>query len=101
MRRWHNEVPLMTRRWRKELATHTYHPNSYWSRYGYDCMAPPSVACDVDCHCSRGCGTVRKRTLSGHSHACLMCNWEKYFDGWRKDRFNKRRKAIEFDYNLG
>lgn len=95
MRRWHTEVELMSRRWRKELATHARHPNSWKGSYPYEALAPASIACDVECHCANGMGTMRKQKLSGHHKACHMCNWEKYQP---KDRLNKRTKSIEFEF---
>lgn len=94
MRRWHQERNLMLRRWRKELATHVYDGHSYTGVYPRESLAPASVACDVSCHCAAGMGTMRKRTLSGHSHACMLCNYSKYLP---KNRYEVRREAIEFE----
>lgn len=91
MRRWHQERNLMLRRWRKELATHV---QVGWGQMPRESMVPASTACQVDCHCAAGMGTMRKRTLSGHSHACWLCNYSKYLP---KARATKKRAAIEFE----
>lgn len=97
MKRWHEEVPLMTRRWRKELATHAYH-NGYCRRYGYDCMAPPGIACDIDCHCANGIGTMRKNRLDCGNVRCGLCHWGKFWEP--KRRGATKRKVIEFELEV-
>ncbi len=94
MYRWHTqkEHNLVQRRWRKELATHV---EVGWGFMPRESMVPASYACDVDCHCAAGQGTMRKRTLSGHHKHCLMCNGSKYFERGR--RGNKLRAAIRYE----
>ena len=73
MKRWHEELPLMLRRWEVEKAKHA--EMAEWQK-------PPvtkeEYLATEDCHCMRGPGTMRKRTPNGHSHRCWMCHGPKY-----------------------
>jgi hypothetical protein len=91
MKRWHEEVPLMYRRWRKELAKH----GQFDYGFSHDSLAPPSFACNVDCHCANGIGTMRKNRLDCGTPRCWLCHGEKFYAP--KNRANTRRAAIEFD----
>jgi hypothetical protein len=78
----------MYRRWRQELAIHT-------SGYSWHSLAPPDCAIDVDCHCARGVGTMRKnRPLGCPNPRCYMCKGEKLLAP--KGRAD-RRAAIAYD----
>lgn len=54
----------MLRRWRQELANHSYGPG-FGGIYPYCSMAPPSLAVGISCHCARGKGTMRKQRPFG------------------------------------
>lgn len=74
MKRWHEEVPLMLRRWAVEKASHAM--GALYER-------PPLpveeyFAKEERCHCLRGPGTMRKRAPGGHHHRCYMCKGDKY-----------------------
>lgn len=81
MRRWHAETRLMFRRWKIEMGKH-----------GYDWRDPPT---DPDaCHCAQGIGSMRKkRPYDCGNVRCGICHYSKY--GTPKDRYNRRRRAIE------
>jgi hypothetical protein len=80
MRRWHNEVPLMHKRWKMEMDKH-----------GYDWRCPPT---DPDaCHCAKGIGSMRnKKPLDCGNPMCAICHWEKFY--LPKARQERKRKAI-------
>lgn len=87
MRRWHQERDLMLRRWRQELAKHEGFPQM--------ALAPPSLAPSIDCHCSHGIGSMRKRTPYGCGNPrCGICHWGKIFQP--KNRAKERRDAIAY-----
>ena len=113
MYRWHSERDLMLRRWKNEIAAHGghsgYRVGRMWiyerrdgqyisSAFGNGWLeAPvPPPACDVDsCHCFKGAGFFRKRKPfdcgNPRCEACHSGKWD------NKDRYNVRRKAIEFE----
>lgn len=96
MRRWHQERDLMLRRWRKELNKHgDSHPHSEYHWQGpYDSLVPPAVACEVNCHCANGIGTMRKNRLDCGKARCEVCHCGKWFP---KSRANKKRAAIQHE----
>jgi hypothetical protein len=48
-------------------------------------LAPPVMACNIDCHCARGIGTMRKNTPYG---------------GWgRYERFYRKYESRKFRYS--
>lgn len=85
MRRWHQEVEIMSKRWQEEMRNH-----------GYDWRNPPTDR--NACHCVRGVGSMRKRTPHGHHRHCLMCNGEKYLFKTRRRR--ESHASIQFELNL-
>lgn len=89
MKRWHEEVPLMVRRWRMEIAKH--------EGMARRSLAPvPPEPDDESCHCYRGPGFMRKRRPYGCSNPrCAICHFEKLYAP--KDRYNRKRLAIEFE----
>lgn len=96
MKRWHEERDLMMRRWRKELGKHGPDTeNSKW-RWGgpYDCVAPPSWAASVSCHCAAGIGTMRKNRLDCGNVRCGICHPHLHDP---KRRAAKKRAAIEYE----
>lgn len=94
MRRWHSERDLMLRRWRQELATHTDNaPDRGWGR-PYDSMVPSVLACEIDCHCANGMGTMRKNRLDCGKAHCGLCHYGKWDP---KARNTKKRAAIQFE----
>ena len=103
MRRWHAERELMLRRWRNEIAAHGGH--SGWRLKGRHSFngwleAPvPPPACDLDtCHCFLGPGFFRKRKpFDCGNPRCELCHSGKWDD---KDRYNKRREAIEYELRV-
>lgn len=101
--RWFLERDLMLRRWRLEIAKHeawmTRNRPGY-RKYNlfYDFAPIPPDLCDIDdpCHCYLGPGFFRKRhPFDCGRSKCGVCHGEKNYG--RKNRFNKRREAIEFD----
>lgn len=100
MRRWHSERNLMLRRWRHEIAIHGGHDGwqlpPFTSGVGLAAPLPP-LTCDAPpCHCFAGPNFFRKRKpLDCGRPRCGTCHYEKFYVG--KDRYNKRREAIDFD----
>lgn len=89
MKRWHEDRELMLRRWREEIAKHED------LNIGALGQIPPVGG---SCHCYRGCGTMRKRTVYGCSTPrCGICHFEKHYGV--KARNTSKKKAIEFDLN--
>ena len=87
----------MLRRWRKELAKHGEgdpHSKNHWG-YPHDSMAPPSLACDVVCHCADGIGTMRKNRLDCGNVRCGLCHFGKWLP---KGRETAKRAAIRYEY---
>lgn len=72
MKRWHNEITLMERRWHEEVEDHRD------TAFGY---------VHQGCHCLRGMGTTRKnRPFASHSSkTCGMCA------GQRQEKHRVRR----------
>ena len=106
MRRWHAERNLMLRRWREEIATHTYGDEGcWWSYYGQAPLPPDYVQPDSRgevCHCVRGPGFMRKRTVHGCSNPhCLICHWEKFCDLGRRTREKREAFAYEWEATGG
>ena len=60
MRRWHEELPLMLRRWRDELHKHDLDPAPYLHAYRNGESAQVAI-----CHCEKGPGVLRKRDPLG------------------------------------
>lgn len=60
MRCWHQDLPLMTRRWKEELRKHDLDPAPYIGAY----LRGESV-CATVCHCEKGPGVLRKRAPLG------------------------------------
>jgi hypothetical protein len=78
MKRWHEDLPLMLRRWAVEKEKHRF--------FG-----------DVgeDCHCFRGPGLMRKRRpYACRRPRCMLCHGEKLYP---PGRGAKKRAAIEFE----
>lgn len=86
MRRWHEETPLMFRRWKFEMSLH-----------GYDWRNPPDPKCDRNaCHCAAGIGSMRKKApLDCGKPKCGVCHSGKFY--FRKARANKKRAVIQFE----
>ena len=59
MFRWNKARALMLRRYRIELATHTGIPGQTRT-WPWRSQAPMGFATQIDCHCARGIGTMRK-----------------------------------------
>lgn len=76
MRRWHEDRDLMLRRWREEIAKHEGIEN-----YPHMSLAPiPPEKCDDICHCYRGMGFLRKRSVHGcGTPRCTICHYEKFY----------------------
>lgn len=93
MRRWHAERDLMLGRWRVELGNHTGSVLGTVKTANYFWKAPPASACNVDCHCANGIGTMRRhRPYDSHG------KWKKYeklFEN--RKRVNQKRAAIKFE----
>lgn len=82
----------MMRRWRMELGNHTGGILDPIKTVGQEWLAPPAMACDVDCHCANGIGTMRKNRPYGCGRAhCGICHYGKWF---KKGRGAKKRAAI-------
>lgn len=95
MMRWHAERDLMLRRWRMELGNHTGSFVGPVESAGKEWLAPPAIACDVDCHCANGIGTMRKNRPYGCGRArCHICHGDKLMAP--KGRAD-RRAAIKFE----
>jgi len=78
MKRWHEELPMMLSRWRKELRKHG------WPRL------------EVGWHCGRGPGVARKvRPYACNKVRCCFCHPEKY--ALRKNRGNKFREWLRYE----
>jgi hypothetical protein len=93
MYRWHAERDLMLRRWRVELASHD-------RSYSHMALAPPGIACTVDCHCANGMGTMRKtKPFDCGKPRCHTCHWSKLTEP--KRRASAQRDAIRFDLEAG
>lgn len=95
MRRWHapRERALILRRWRLELADHG---SEYDRPYPHCSLAPPDDADEIECHCSRGIGTMRKQRPYGCGNArCCICHPQKFVQP--KRRAARRRAAIEHE----
>ena len=58
MRRWHQELPLMMRRWRVELRKHGLNPAPYIGAYSRG-----EPICVTVCHCEKGPGVILDVTL--------------------------------------
>jgi hypothetical protein len=88
MRRFQEEIPVMTRRWRAE-----------WIKHGRDFSK---------CHCGAGMGTMRKhRPFESHpSSSCRICSQERYseFLDRRRERYGARKEinaaVAEEDWRL-
>ena len=72
MRRWHQEMTLMRRRWRYEFEVN----------HRGDAHA--------ECACIRGIGYYRKRTPNGHPRNCGCYDWD------RSCRKTEQEEAIAF-----
>lgn len=95
MRRFQEERALMLRRWRMELGNHTGGILDPVKSAGEEWLAPPGNACDVDCHCASGFGTMRKHRPYGCDRArCNLCHYGKWYP---KARANKKQAAIRFE----
>jgi hypothetical protein len=103
----------MLRRWKNEIADHGGHSGypvgDTWfyrrkngtiqfSGHGNSWLEVPvpPPACDIDtCHCFLGMGFFRKRKpFDCGNPRCGLCHLDKF---GRKDRYNTRRRAIEFE----
>jgi len=92
MKRWHEEVPLMLRRWKQEMEIH-----------GYDWRNPPALSCEPSeqgcrgvCHCAAGIGSMRwKKPLDCGRARCGICHWERNYEPRRRGA--KKRAAIDFE----
>jgi hypothetical protein len=96
MHRWHAERNLMLRRWRQELANHgdgVRESKNFW-RFPTSYLAPPSLAPDVDCHCARGIGTMRKTDPHDCGRPRCGCCQKFYVP---KARHNKKLAALRFE----
>lgn len=89
MRRWHEDRDLMLRRWREEIAKHEF-PDYPWCS-----LAPiPAEKNDDICHCYRGMGFLRKKSVHGCANPrCMVCHLDKYY--YSKNRNNIKIKAIK------
>jgi hypothetical protein len=96
MRRWHEEVGLMRRRWRMELGNHVGGFMGPEEMANHCWLAPPSEAVGIKCHCARGIGTMRKqRPYDGWGQ------WNKYEKIFQnRKRSNQKRVAIEFEFAM-
>lgn len=98
MKRWAMERDLMMRRWRQELATHGTHAEGskwYWGM-PTERLAPPSLACNVACHCANGIGTMRNQRPYGcPTVRCGLCHPHKKWPKRTKRR--ERKDAIAKD----
>lgn len=75
MRRWHEELPLMLRRWRVELRRHGLDPAPYIGVY----LRGESIHVTV-CGCENGPGVLRKRDPSDCGRPrCGLCHWSRRY----------------------
>jgi hypothetical protein len=73
MRRWHEDLPLMFRRWRYELRKHGLDPGPYLGSYRRGAAIYVSV-----CPCEKGPGVMRKRDPWDCGRPrCGLCHWSK------------------------
>jgi hypothetical protein len=93
----------MLRRWRLEIARHES-PAAHVGGYAFAALAPippqDREVWEADlpgrlCHCYRGMGTMRKRTLGCANPRCGLCHAEKFYAP--KARSAKNRAAIAYE----
>lgn len=89
MKRWHEELPLMRKRWRSEQEKHRDKTFSVF---------------DSTCHCLRGPGFMRKRRPHGCGRPrCWLCHYSKLFRYWhlrgakKRGRLNPRLEALRWE----
>lgn len=91
MRRWHEELPLMLRRWRDELHKHGLDPAPYLHAYRNSESAQVAI-----CHCEKGPGVLRKRDPWDCGRPrCGLCHWSKVHG--IPARNNRDRYALQFE----
>ncbi len=88
MKRWHDELPLMLRRWRIEKELHRDLTFNILS----------------DCHCLRGPGTMRKqRPFDCGRTECQLCHFSKIFgyprlrSGMKRGRLNAHLEVLRWE----
>jgi hypothetical protein len=98
VRRWHEERPLMLRRWRQEIAIHEAWLGAGETGYSYCALAPLPPTSDEKCHCYRGPGFLRKRKPHDCGNPrCGCCHYAKFQP---KNRANVKREAIRFELEV-
>jgi len=91
MRRWHQDLPLMLRRWRDELRKYGLDPAPYLGNYRSGELTHVGI-----CHCERGPGVLRKRRPWDCGRArCGLCHWSKIHG--IPARSNRNWYAMEFE----
>lgn len=76
MKRWHDELPLMTKRWLTEQEKHRDRTFN---------------VIDSACHCLRGAGFMRKRRPYGCGRPrCQLCHYSKVFRYWHLREARRR-----------
>ena len=87
MRRWHEEMAVMLKRWRAELKRHGYR----WGDY-VGLSLGGAVVCVRSCPCEKGPGHYRKRRPFSHHDHCECCCYGKTIGMDKRGSFRPMRE---------